>query len=372
MSSQPELPAGEPSASTFNLTYNDVVAAAKRIEGKLHQTPLMESALLNKMLGHRIMFKCENMQRTGAFKARGALNSVLSLLEKEEKPKHIVAYSSGNHAQAVAWACQEAKISCTIFMPNNVSKLKAQATAAYGAKVVLAESRFEAERLSKEAMEQGARLIPPFDYDAVICGQGTACLEALTELKTKHNTHADAVFTPVGGGGLLSGTYLASRHPDFQHPKVFGAEPLAGNDAVQSLKAGKVVGFSEQPRTLADGAMTMSVSQRTFSYLQRVNKVYEVSEAQLVYWTQWITHLLKVTVEPTGVLGLAAAVTWLHTQLPGRTVVVVISGGNMSLQTRSQVWSPERDHLSRLPSFEVNEELRGQPNPHATPDVTVQ
>eukprot|EP00808_Paulinella_micropora_P002501 g72113.t1 len=348
----------------------DVLSAASRLQGHIYRTPLCESYLLNQMLGrgHRILFKCENLQRTGAFKVRGALNALLTALEARPRSNpYVVAYSSGNHAQAVAWACAtvQPSLRCTIFMPDNVSPLKAQATAAYGAEVQLLRTRQEAERACAEAVEKHhATLIPPFDSDAVIAGQGTVVLEALADFREKriqaragvaasrsppnHTSETiHAVFVPVGGGGLVSGSYLASySQPD--PPLVFGAEPLQANDAALSFRSGNLVKLSEQPVTLADGTMTLSLSPRTFSYVKQLEDIIEVSENQIRYWTQWLTHLLKTTIEPTSALGMSAAATWLRMQHEPRTVLVLLSGGNMAVSKHRQIWGCKfQDYLQR-------------------------
>lgn len=322
--------------------------------GKLYRTPTFESLALNRMLnGNRIFFKCENLQRIGAFKSRGGLNAVRSILERGEQPNRIVAYSSGNHAQAVAWACQQSSIPCTIFMPSNVSALKLQATKAYGADVVLANTRPEAEEMASEAVKQGALVIPPFDHDDVICGQGTACLEALQDLHTM-GISVDSIIAPVGGGGLISGTYLAAQGftgSDIKSPPlVYGAEPLLGNDAAESYRKGVVQTLSSQPNTMADGAMTLAVSERTFQYVQKLAGIYEISEEEIRYWTQWLSHLLKLTIEPTSAMPASAAVSWLKEQSPDKkTVLCIISGGNIALDMRQRVWNS--DLLTELPSL---------------------
>lgn len=336
--------ASVPDKSFVIRTSQDVAAAAKRLHSshRLFRTPIMESYALNKLLGgHRIFFKCENLQRTGAFKARGALNTLLQWKEESRLPPRVVAYSSGNHAQAVAWASQVLKIPCTIFMPKNVSPLKAQATRAYGAEVVLSDTRPESEALARAAVLAGAGLIPPFDLDSVICGQGTAVWEALVDMNTYQRTLPDAVFTPVGGGGLFSGSLLAAKgfsalfeaearmYPARSQlargsPLVFGAEPLSGNDANQSVRTKKVVALPTQPISMADGAMTLAVTERTLHYLLQGDGLFEITEAELAYWTQWMTHLLKLTVEPTSALSLAAAVRHLQAQKTQQTVLVCL------------------------------------------------
>lgn len=326
-----------------SLHLTDIEAAAKRLAGHIHQTPILTSTFLNNALGHNLYFKAENLQKVGAFKARGAYNTLAWLKEQGNLPQQIVAYSSGNHAQSVAWAAAQFKVKATILMPQDVSKIKAKATAAYGAEVIFCQDRAAAEARSAELAEQGAYLIPPYDHDQVICGQGTAVLEALSQ-----EDPIDSVFAPCGGGGLLSGSLIAAKgsKPDI---KVFGAEPVSANDAAQSVKTGQIVRLTESPNTIADGVKTLAVSERTFHYLKQVDGIIEVAEQDILYWTQWLTHLLKVTIEPTSALSMAAACQWLKTQDKNRNVLLVLSGGNMDFDTRSQVW--QQDLLAQKPTL---------------------
>jgi threonine dehydratase len=334
------------------LGLDDVAAAAARIAGRVLHTPVVASRTLDAMLGHALLFKCENLQRIGAFKARGALNTMLWLREQGRLPGAVVAFSSGNHAQAVAWAARDLGVRATIFMHAQSSAIKRAATEAYGARVVLRERRADAEREAEEmGNESGCALIPPYDHDQIICGQGTAALEALDE-----RPEVEAVFAPVGGGGLLSGTLIATKGsgpaPGGRGaPRlVFGGEPLLANDAARSLREGRIVAFDDAPATLADGARTLSVSARTFGYLRQCDGIFEIEEEEMAAWTQWLTHLLKLQIEPTGALGMAAAARWLAQQPAGprRTALVILSGGNADAATMRRVWT--NDHLARSPS----------------------
>lgn len=317
----------------MNATHDDVVRASARLEGLVRRTPLAQSATLDAMLGHRVRFKCECLQRVGAFKARGALNALLARAERGERPEHVVAFSSGNHAQAVAWAARERGIRATIVMPAGASEVKRLATAAYGAEVVLTPDRVTAEAESARRVADGATLIPPYDDDDVLAGQGTACLEALQD-----GAEPDAIFAPCGGGGLLSGTYLAARG----RALVFGAEPQTANDAARSYREGRIVRFDRAPETVADGVQTLSLSERTFAHVRHSAGIYEISEDDIAYWTQWLTHLLKLTIEPTAALGMAAAHRWLRDRASRSTVLVILSGGNLSAATRARIWERER------------------------------
>jgi threonine dehydratase len=322
-----------------------VVAAKQRIYPYISQTPLLTSALLNKWLGHRVIFKAECLQKIGAFKARGACNTIAWLREHEKETKRIVANSSGNHAQAVAWAAAQFGLSSTIFMPRNVSRVKAQATAAYGAEVVFCETREEVDgRAADAAREEGTYWVPPYNHEQVIAGQGTAAFEALFELGG-----VDAVFAPCGGGGLLSGTLISTRalSPKAQ---VIGAEPLNANDAAESLRQGAIQQLQSVPRTLADGAMTIAVGDITFEYLKQLDDFYEIDEDAIVYWAQWLNHLLKVRIEPTSAMAMEAVRNWLAKQKQKRTVLVILSGGNVDQKRVLEIWA--KDYLTEVPGLQ--------------------
>ncbi len=328
----------------MNLTLKDIQAAKKRIDPYINQTPILTSSLLNEWLGHDIFFKAENFQKIGAFKARGGVNTLAWLLENGRRPKHIVANSSGNHAQAVAYAAKQFNIPATIYMAAYSSKVKVQATKAYGAEVVLSETRDMTDaKVAEAAKQEGTFWIPPFNHEQVICGQGTAAYEALTELKD-----IDAVFTPCGGGGLTSGTLIATRGLA-PKAKMFGVEPLNANDAAESLRKGSIQRLPRVPDTLADGAMTMAVGDTTFEYLKQLDGFFEIEEEYLVYWTQWLTHLLKCRIEPTCAMPMEAIRRWLRTQKTKQRVLMVISGGNIDQQTTQKIW--KTDCLTQIPTI---------------------
>ena len=328
----------------MNLTLKDIEQAKSRIDSYINTTPILTSSLLNNWLGHEIYFKAENFQKIGAFKARGGVNTLSWLIENGHAPKNIVANSSGNHAQAVAYAAKQFNIPAIIYMAAYSSKVKVQATKAYGAKVVLSETRDITDALVEEASKKdGTFWIPPFNHEQVICGQGTAVFEALTELDT-----IDAVFTPCGGGGLTSGSLIATRGLA-PNAKMYGVEPLNANDAAESLRKGSIQRLKKTPDTLADGAMTMAVGDITFEYLKQLDGFYEIEEEYLVYWTQWLTHLLKCRIEPTCAMPMEAIVRWLRTQKTKKRVLMVISGGNVDQSTTQKIW--EKDCLHLTPSL---------------------
>ena len=322
------------------LSLRDIEAAGARIGAHLHRTPLVSSRLLNEWMSfhcpHEIFFKADCLQRTGSFKARGALNTLLWLKERNELPGHVVAYSSGNHGQAVAWAASLVGVQATIFMPSDASRAKLLATASYGAQVRSCSDRVAAEQEARAfARRSDAYLAPPFDHDQVICGQGTALLEAMEQAPA-----LTAVMVPCGGGGLLSGSVIAGKELD-RDLAIFGAEPSNANDAAASLRAGRIIPLTSTPLTLADGVRTPSISPRTFGYLQRANGIIEVREREISYWTQWLSHLLKLTVEPTSTLGMAAASRWLRQQRSPQRLLVVLTGGNLDVECRSAIWATD-------------------------------
>ncbi len=343
------------------ISFKNIQQAQARIKPFIHQTPVFSSSLLNSWLGHDIFFKAECLQKVGAFKARGGCNAVAHLVEKGQKnpalkPRKIVANSSGNHAQAVAWSAQQFHIPATIYMPSNVSKVKAQATKSYGAEIILADQRAEVDAMVEEASKQsGTFWIPPYDHDDVIAGQGTVIAEALIQpfpeysKEPSRQPHYDAIFAPCGGGGLISGSFIASRHlaPTTQ---VIGVEPALGNDASRSRQTGTIQRLTNTPGTLADGARTLSISERTFHFIKQLDGFYEVDEAAIIYWSQWLAHLLKLRIEPTSAMTMDGVMQWLHSQssTTRKKILVVLSGGNIDQHTNNLIW--QENHLSTLPA----------------------
>ncbi|WP_132495948.1 threo-3-hydroxy-L-aspartate ammonia-lyase [Providencia alcalifaciens] len=307
-------------------TYQDVEAAAQRIAGIAHKTPVMTSTTVNKEFGAELFFKCENFQRMGAFKFRGALNA-LSQLTPTQKKAGVIAFSSGNHAQGIALAAQILKIPTTILMPIDSPEVKVAATQGYGAKVI----RFDRytqdrEQLCRELAEkEGLTIIPPYDHVDIIAGQGTAAKELFEEVG-----ELDALFVCLGGGGLLSGCALAARALS-PNCKVYGVEPEAGNDAQQSFRSGKIVHI-DTPKTIADGAQTQHVGNYTFELIrQNVDDILTVTDAQLVGRMKFYAERMKIIVEPTGCLSFAAALK-MKEQLRGKRIGIIISGGNVDIK----------------------------------------
>jgi threonine dehydratase len=306
-------------------TFADVESAATQIEGVAHRTPVATSRTIDEETGARLFFKCENLQRAGAFKFRGAYNA-LSRLTPDERRRGVVTFSSGNHAQAIALAGQILDIPRVIVMPSDAPDVKRAATAAYGGEIVLYDrDREDREAIGRRlAAERGLTLIPPYDHAHIIAGQGTAARELLQEAGD-----LDYIFCPCGGGGLLSGTALAAAalSPECQ---VVGVEPAAGDDATRSFKT-KTLQTVTNPKTVADGARTSSLGQLTFAIVMaHVSDMTTVDDPTLLRSMFHLWERLKVVVEPTGALGAAAA---LHGgfALAGKRVGVILSGGNVEL-----------------------------------------
>jgi threonine dehydratase len=304
-------------------THADIEAAARRIDGHARRTPVMTSRTVDEALGAAVFFKCENFQRTGSFKFRGALNAVSSL-EPESRARGVIAFSSGNHAQAVALAARLLGTDATIVMPTDAPASKMAATLGYGARVVTYDRyRENREDIARRlADERGATVIPPFDHPAVIAGQGTAAAELIGEAGS-----LDALFVCLGGGGLLSGSALAAKALS-PGCKVYGVEPAAGNDGQLSFRQGSIVRI-EVPTTIADGAQTQALGQHTFDIIRRdVADIFTASDAELIDCMRFFVTRMKIVVEPTGCLGFAGA-RGLGRSLAGRRVGIIISGGNV-------------------------------------------
>jgi threo-3-hydroxy-L-aspartate ammonia-lyase len=300
----------------------DVRAAAVRIRPYIHRTPLLPSRSLSEKVGAEVRLKCENLQRAGSFKIRGAMNALLQLSD-EERRRGVVAFSSGNHAQGVALAAKLLGMRATIVMPEGSVAAKVKATEAYGAQVVTAGvTAATRDTVAREiADKSGAAVVPPFDDERIIAGAGTVGLEIVEEWP-----EVDAIVVPLGGGGLLSGTALAATS---LKPRVemFGVEPRAGNDGEQSFHAGRIISI-EPPKTIADGARTLAIGVRNFAIIrERVRDVVSVDDSTLLDALKFAMYRTKLVIEPTGALGIAALLS-RTVAFTGR-VAVVVSGGNL-------------------------------------------
>ena len=312
-------------------TFADVQAAAQRLQGVAHRTPVLHSSTLNKQLGAEVFFKCENFQRMGAFKFRGGYNA-LSQFTPEQAKRGALAFSSGNHAQAVALSARILGMPAVIVMPEDAPAAQLDATRGYGAEVITF-NRFTEDREAisqRIAQERGMTLVPPYNHRDVIAGQGTSAMELLSDVP-----NLDSLFVCLGGGGLLSGCLLAAKAMAPQC-KVYGVEPEAGNDAQQSLRKGEIVKIPT-PQTLADGAQTQAIGDVTFAIIRRdVTDIVTASDAQLVDCMRFYAERMKMVVEPTGALSLAGA-RFGGVDIRGARVGVLISGGNVDLGRYAQL-----------------------------------
>ena len=307
------------------VTYQDIASAHERIQGAARRTPVLTSASVDALTGAQVFFKCENFQRMGAFKFRGAYNA-LSRLSPVERQKGVLAFSSGNHAQAIALSGRLLHIKTVIVMPESAPRVKLEATRGYGAEVVTYGPGEDREAFAaRVAAERGMHAIPPFDHPHVIAGQGTAAKELLEETGP-----LDALLVPCGGAGLLSGCAIAARHLS-PACHVVGVEPAAGDDATRSFREKKLIKI-QVPDTIADGARTTSLGRLTFPLvLRHVDEMATVTDEELLAAMFFLWERMKIVVEPTGALGFAAA---FHKKLPleKKRVGIVISGGNVDLR----------------------------------------
>ncbi|MES2902158.1 MAG: threo-3-hydroxy-L-aspartate ammonia-lyase [Pseudomonadota bacterium] len=307
--------------------YRDIEAAAARIEGIAHRTPVLTSRTADQRAGAQLFFKCENMQRMGAFKFRGAYNAI-ARFDEAQRRAGVLTYSSGNHAQAIALSASLVGIASAIIMPHDAPALKVQATREYGGEVIMydryKENREEIGR--RMAQERGMTLIPPYDHPDVIAGQGTAAKELFEQAGP-----LDVLLVCLGGGGLLAGSAIAARALS-PGCKVIGVEPELGNDGQQSLRKGEVVHIAV-PDTIADGAKVTHVGDHNFAVMQKhVDDIVTVSDAQLVATMKFFAERMKMVVEPTGCLAAAAALHGAF-DIKGKRVGILISGGNVDLST---------------------------------------
>jgi threonine dehydratase len=307
------------------LTLDDIYAAAERIKPYIHRTPILTNENLNQKVGAQVFLKCENFQKVGAFKFRGACNAVFSLSD-EEAACGVSTHSSGNHAQALALAARLRGIPAYIVMPNNAPAVKKAAVAGYGGKITFCEPTLDAREstLAQIVEATGSAIVHPYNDERVIAGQGTATLELLEEIPD-----LDVVIAPVGGGGLLSGTSIAATGIK-KDIRVIAGEPELADDAYRSLKAGEIVP-SVKPRTIADGLLT-SLGNKTFPIIQaRVEQIVTVSEQGIIDSMKFIWERAKIIIEPSS--AVAVGVLWERKiELTGLKVGVILSGGNVDLQ----------------------------------------
>ena len=301
-------------------TIDEIRAAARRIAPHVHRTPVATSATLDRELGARVFFKCENLQKVGAFKARGAVNAVLSL-DDEAAAKGVIAHSSGNHGAALAYAAGIRGIPCTVVMPDDAPPIKIEAVKGYGARIVFCPRSERPEACDRIVEEEGSTLVHPFEYPPIIAGQGTAALELLEEVGD-----LDVVIAPVGGGGLLAGTAITVKSLQ-PRAAVLGAEPETMDDAYRSMVTGVRQPAVENPVSLADGLMT-GLGQINFDVLrEREVRVVTVSEEAIVEAGRFVLERMKLVIEPSAATVLAA-IRRSVADLSGKRVGAILSGGN--------------------------------------------
>lgn len=306
-------------------SYSDIEEAAKRIRGFAHKTPVLQSSYFNQLTGAELFFKCENFQKVGAFKFRGAFNAI-SQLSKEDGEKGIITHSSGNHAQAVALASRKNGYKATIVMPENAPKVKVNAVRDYGAKIVFCKSTIESRQETTDQIisQTGATFIHPYDDADVIAGQGTSAKELLEEIPDLH-----IIIAPIGGGGLMSGTAIASKSikPDIQ---VLGAEPKLADDAYRSYQAGSIQPVLRTD-TIADGLRT-SLSSLTFQIIQEnVDDIITVSEESIIRDMRRVWERMKIIIEPSCAVPISALLDG-EIDISGKKIGIILTGGNVDLE----------------------------------------
>jgi len=310
----------------YAASIDDIRAAAGRIKGVGHRTPILTSQTLDEMAGRKLFFKCENLQKVGAFKLRGGWNAV-SMLSDEEAANGVCTHSSGNHAQAVAFSAMKRGIASYIVMPNNVPDVKLDAVKGYGANITLCEPTLEARKktLDEIAKKTGAQVVHPFNNPNVIAGQGTAALEMIEDLGT-----LDAIIAPIGGGGLMSGTCIATRNL-LPEAKLFGAEPAGADDAYHSLKQGKIIPQTN-PDTICDGLLT-SLGEYTWNILKdHLEAIYTVTDDEVINAMRLVWERMKIIIEPSSATAVAVVLKSEFKALKGlEKVGIILTGGNVEL-----------------------------------------
>jgi len=310
----------------YATSIDDVRAAAERIRGVGHRTPILTSKTLDRLAGRKLFFKCENFQKVGAFKFRGGWNAI-SMLSDKDAEKGVCTHSSGNHAQAVAYAALKRGIPAYIVMPNNSPGVKLEAVKGYGANITLCEPTSKARQTTLEKISEktGAEVIHPFNNPNVIAGQGTAALEMIEDLG-----NLDAIIAPIGGGGLMSGTCITTRSL-LPNTKLFGAEPKGADDAYRSLKEGKMLP-QESPNTICDGLLT-GLGENTWNILKdHLNAIYTVSDDEVIKAMKLIWERMKIIIEPSCATPVAAVMSPEFKELKGiEKVGIILTGGNIDL-----------------------------------------
>ena len=344
-----------------NLQPSAVLEAAQRLDGIVNRTPVMTSRTLNDRTGCEIFLKCENFQRVGAFKFRGAYNAI-SQLNKEQKDAGVITHSSGNHAQGVALAARLLGVKAVVVMPEDAPQTKRQATAGYGAQIVPCKAIDREKVTANLVTEKGYTLIHPYDNDNIILGQGTAALELFDEVG-----ELDALFVPVGGGGLISGSALAAAAVSTDC-RVVGVEPEIAADANQSWRDGRVVELDHVPQTLADGLRTRYVGRRNLAVMREyVHDMLTVSEEEIAETLAFIWTYLKIIVEPSSAVALAPLLSG-RDKLAGKRIGVILSGGNALIPDFGAAIGRHEQEAPRVPTPTLR---AAEPDPVSRPRILV-
>lgn len=317
----------------MSLNFQQIKKSHNRISPFVKNTEIYQNEDLNREFGNKIYFKCENLQLTSSFKVRGAFNAVLAFKERNgEFPKKVCVASSGNHAQAISYVCREFGIEALIFVDEGVSKVKIAKTRENGAEVVICKTKKEAGEAAFEAQDRGYYFIHPSANEDVILGQGTCFYEFL--LSGVVENEIEAVFAPIGGGGLISGSYLASlgfaEFGFLNKPKIIACEPELADDAYRSFSSGEIFGFGQTPKTIADGARTLKMMPLCFEYVRKIHEILLLNEEEIQLWQDRFRNFSEILIEPTSALALAGVWKYIQREkIAGKEFLVVISGGNV-------------------------------------------
>lgn len=308
------------------LTLNDVKKSYDRIKDHIIETPVITNKDLNAELGANIFFKLENLQKTGSFKIRGATNNLLSYFENHGHfPENITTASSGNHGAAMAYLSEKFNIkNSVIFIDKDASKVKIDNSSKYNSQIVITDNKLESNRLVNQKIDEGYYMCNSYGDDDVILGQATICFEALNQIEDK----IEAIFTPCGGGGLAAGTYITANSWQ-NRPKIFTVEPENANDAQISVKNNKIFCFDKTPDTIADGARTLWLSDKTFPYIKKLDNIYTASEEEIKFWYKKLTNILQFDIEPTSILAMVGANKFIKEGNKGKNILIILSGGNI-------------------------------------------
>lgn len=305
---------------------SQIVEARRRIESYIYNTPLVYCKQLSRLFKNNIFLKLDSLQVTGSFKIRGVLNYLLKAQEDGRMPSKIVSYSTGNHGIAMGYLAKIFNIQARVYLPTYIDVTKKKLAHQSQAEIIEVRNRQEAEQRTIEDSNNGFEFVPPSDDELVIAGAATMCHEAIDKMH-QLGLKADAIFAPCGGGGLLSGSYLAKSELS-PETKVYGVEPTRANDAYQSIVNKNVFRFDTSPMTIADGLRALSVSSRTLQYLSKLDDIFLVDEGEIIYWNKYINKILPIATESSASISLAAVEKWSKQQPQQQNIIVLISGGN--------------------------------------------